>query len=150
LLFSHWVVSSSVTPHGLQQARLSCPSLSPEVCSNSYSLSQWCHPTISFFVAPYSTCLQSFPSIIVFSNDPALYIKWPKYWSFIFSFIPSNEYTELIFFFFFFRIDWFDLLAVQGALKSLLQQHSLKASILGAKPSLRSNSHIHTWLLEKS
>ena len=67
-----------------------------------------------------------FPSIRVFSNESALCIMWPKYWSFSFNISPSNEYSGLISF----RIDWFDLLAVQGALKSLLQHHSLKASIL--------------------
>ena len=67
-----------------------------------------------------------FPSIRVFSNDSALLIRWPKYWSFSFSISPSNEYSGLISF----RIDWFDLLAVQGTLKSLLQHHILKASIL--------------------
>ena len=67
-----------------------------------------------------------FPSIRVFANESALCIRWPKYWSFSFSISPSNEYSGLISF----RIDWFDLLAVQGTLKSLLQYHSLKASIL--------------------
>ena len=67
-----------------------------------------------------------FPSIRVFSNESVLHIRWPKYWSFSFSISPSNEYSGLIFF----RIDWFDLLAVQGILKSLLQHHSSKASIL--------------------
>ena len=67
-----------------------------------------------------------FPSIRVFSNESALLIRWPKYWSFSFSIIPSNEYSGLIFF----RIDWFDLLAVQGTLKSLLQHHSSKTSVL--------------------
>ena len=66
------------------------------------------------------------PSIRVFSNVLALYIRWPKYWSFSFSIIPSNEYSGLVFF----RMDWLDLLAVQGTLKSLIQHHSLKASIL--------------------
>ena len=86
-----------------------------------------------------------FPSIRVFSNELVHCIRWPKYWSFSFSISPSNEYSGLISF----RIDWLDLLAVQGTLKSLLQQHSSKASILGAQPSLWSNSHIHTWPLEK-
>ena len=67
-----------------------------------------------------------FPSIRVFSNELALHIKWPKYWSFSFSISPSNEYSGLIAF----RIDWLDLLAVQGTLKSLLQHHNCKASIL--------------------
>ena len=68
-----------------------------------------------------------FPSIRVFSNEYVLHIMWPKYWSFSFSISPSNEYTGLIFF----RIDWLDLLADQGTLKSLLQHHSSKVSILG-------------------
>ena len=72
-----------------------------------------------------------FSSIRVFSNESALHIRWPKYWSFSFSISPSNEYSGLISF----RIDWFDLLAVQGTLKSLLQHHNLKALILGIQPS---------------
>ena len=67
-----------------------------------------------------------FPSIRVFSNELALCIRWPKYWNFSFSISPSNEYSGLTSF----RIDWFDLLAVQGTLKSLLQHHSVKASVL--------------------
>ena len=67
-----------------------------------------------------------FPSIRVFSSESTLHIRWPKYWSFSFSISPSNEYSELISF----RMDWLDLLAVQGTLKSLLQHHSSKASIL--------------------
>ena len=83
-----------------------------------------------------------FPSIRVFSRESALHIRWPKYWSF--SVGPSNEYSGLMSF----RIDWFDLLAVQGTLKSLLQYHSSKASILQC-PALWCNSHIHIWLLGK-
>ena len=86
-----------------------------------------------------------FPSIRVFSSESALHIRWPKYWSFSFSISPSNEYSGFISF----KIDWFDLLAVQGTLKSLLQNHNSKASILCSQPSLWSNSHIHTWQLEK-
>ena len=77
-----------------------------------------CHP---LFLPP-----SIFPSIRVFSNELTLHMRWPKYWSFSFSFSPSNEYSGLISF----RIDWLDLLAVQGTLKSLLQHHSSKASIL--------------------
>ena len=73
-----------------------------------------------------------FPSIRVFSNKSTLQIRWPKYWSFSFSISPSNEYPGLISF----RMDWLDLLAVQGTLKSLLQHHSSKASIFGAQLSL--------------
>ena len=81
-----------------------------------------------------------FPIIRVFSNESALRMRWPEYWSFSFS--PSNEYSGLISF----RMDWLDLFAVQGTLKSLLQHHSSKASVLRHS----ANSHIHTWLLEKS
>ena len=86
-----------------------------------------------------------FPSIRVFSNKSVLCIRWPKYWSFSFSISPSNVYSELISF----RIDWLDLLVLQGTLKGLLQHHSTKASILQLSSFLWSNSHIHTWLLEK-
>ena len=84
------------------------------------------------------------PSIRVFYNESALRVRWSKYWSFRFSISPSNEYSGLISF----RIDWFDLLAIQGTLNSLLQHHSSKASILQCSVSLWSNSHIHTRLLE--
>ena len=82
-----------------------------------------------------------FPSIRVFSNESVLHIRWPKYWSFSFNISPFNECSGLIFF----RIDWFDLPAVQGNLK----HHSSKHQFFSAQPSLWSNSHIHTWLLEK-
>ena len=81
-----------------------------------------------------------FPSIRVFSNESVLRIRWPKYWSFSFSISPSNEHSGLICF----RIGWLDLLAVQGTLKSLLQHHSSKASVLQHLAFLQSNSHIHT------
>ena len=86
-----------------------------------------------------------FPSIRVFSNESVLRIRWPKYWSFNFSISPSNEHPGLISF----RMDWLDLLAVQGALKSLLQHLSSKASILQCSTSLWSNCHTHTWLMEE-
>ena len=84
-----------------------------------------------------------FPRISIFSNELALCIRWPKYWNFSFSISPSNEYSELISL----MIDWFDLLVIQGTLS--LQQHSSKASILQHSAIFMSNSHIHTWLLEK-
>ena len=126
LSFSRSVVSDSLQPHGLQHTRLPCPSPSPRACSNSHPLSQWCPLTISSSVVPVSSCPQSFPASQGLSSELAIHIRWPKYWSFSFSISPSNEYSGLISF----RIDWFDLLAVQGTLKSLLQHHSLKASIL--------------------
>ena len=85
------------------------------------------------------------PSIRVFFNESTLRMRWPKYWSFSFSIIPSKEIPGLTSF----RMDWLDLLAVQGTLKSLLQHHSSKASILQCQLSSQSNSHIHTWPQEK-
>ena len=124
-LFSRSVVSNSLPSHGLKHARPPCLSPSPRACSSSCPLSRWCHPTISSSVVPFSPCL-IFASIRVFSNESALHIRWPKYWSFSFSISPSNEYSGLISF----RMDWFDLLAVQETLKNILQHHSSKASIL--------------------
>ena len=95
------------------------------------------------FCRPLFLLPSIFPSITVFSNESALCIRWPKYRSFSFSISPSNEYLTLISF----RIEWFDLLAVQGTLKSLLQHHSSKASILWCSVFSQSNSHIHTWPL---
>ena len=86
-----------------------------------------------------------FPSIRVFSNESALHMRWPKYWSFSFSIIPSNEHPGLISF----RMDWLDLLAVQGTLKSILQNHSSKHQFFSAQISSQYNSHIHTWLQKK-
>ena len=126
LLFSGSVVSISFQHHGLQHAKLSCPSPSPRVSSNSCPLSRWCHPTISSSVIPFFYGLRSFPATRVFSSESAFQIRWPKYWSFSFSISLSNEYLGLISF----RIDWFDLLRVQDTLKSLLQHHSSKTSIL--------------------
>ena len=85
------------------------------------------------------------PSIRVFSNESSLHIRWPKYWSFSLSISPSSEYSRLISF----RIDWFDLLAVQGTLKSLLQHHSSKTSIIWHSAFFMIYSHIQTWLLQK-
>ena len=102
--------------------------------SNHLILSHW-----------FLLLLSIFPSIRVFSNESILLIGWPKYLSFSFSISPSNEESGLISF----MIDWFDLLAVQGTLKSLLQHHSSKASILWHSAYLWYNSHIHTWLLKK-
>ena len=121
--FGYSVVSDSLGPHGLQHARPPCPSPNPGVYSNPCPLSRWCHRILcrAFFLLP-----SIFPSIRVFSNESVLCIRWPNYWSFSFNISPSNEYSGLISF----RIDWLDLLAVQGTLKSLLQNHSSKASIL--------------------
>ena len=118
--FSPSTMSNSLRPHGLQHATLPGPSPFPRTCSNSCPLSQWCHPTISYSVIPFSSWLRSFPAS---GSSP---VRWPKYWSFSFSIRPSNEYSGLIAF----KIGWFDLLAVQKTLKSPLQHHSSKVSIL--------------------
>ena len=124
LLFSHSVVSDFLQPHGLQHARLPLSftiswsllklmSIESVMPSNNFVL---CHPLFLL--------LSIFPSIRIFSSESALCIRWSKYWTFSIS--PSNEYSGLISF----RIDWFDLLAVQETRKSFLQHHSSKASIL--------------------
>ena len=123
--FSQSAMSDSLQPHRVQHARLPCHSPTPRAYSNSCPLSRWCHPTISSSVIPFFSHFQTFPASIL-SQWSTLHIRWPKYWSFSFGFSPSNEYSELISF----RMDWLDLLAVQGTLKSLLQQHNSKASIL--------------------
>ena len=124
--FSRSVISDSLQLHGLHHARPPC------LITNSWSLFRLmsiklvmpsnhlvlCHPLL---LMP-----SIFPSIRVFSNESALSIRWPEYWSFSFSISPSSEYSGLISF----RMDWLDLLAVQGTLKSLLQHHCSKASIL--------------------
>ena len=122
--FSLSVLSDSLWPHGLQHARPPCPSpilrayiTCIESVMPSYHLILCCPPLL-----PPS----NFPSIRVFSNDSLLHIRWPKYWSFNFNISLSNEYLGLISF----RMNWLDFLAVQGSLKSLLQHHSSKASIL--------------------
>ena len=117
-------MSNSLRPHGLQHARFPCPSPTPKlelmsiesVMPSNYLI--LCH---SLLLPP-----SIFPSIWFFSNESVLRIRGPKYWSFSFSISPSNEYSGLIFC----RMDWLDLLAVQGTLKSLLQHHTSKASIL--------------------
>ena len=122
--FSRSVVSDSLRPHVLQHARPPCPSPTPGVHSDSRPWSQWCHPAISSLCHPLLLLPPIPHSIIVFSNESTLRMRWP--WNFSFSIIPSKEIPGLISF----RMDWLDLLSVQGTLKSLLQCHSSKASIL--------------------
>ena len=124
--FSRSVMSDSLWPHGLQHARLPCSLPTPRACSNVSIESVMpsnhliiCHPLL----LPHSI----FPSIRVFSSESVLHIRWSRYWSFSFSINPSNEYSGLISS----RIDWLDILAVQGTLENLgLQHRSSKASIL--------------------
>ena len=126
--FSHSVVSDSLAPHESQHTRPPCPSPTPGVHPDSRPSTQWCHPAISSLSSPSPPVPNpsQHQSLRVFSNESALRMRWPKYWSFSFSIIPSKEIPGLISF----RMDWLDLLAVQGTVKSLLQHHSSKASIL--------------------
>ena len=130
--FSCSAMSDSLRPHESQHARPPCSSPSPTSIESVMPSSHLilCHPLL---LLP-----SIFPSIRVFFNESALCIRWPKYWSFSFSIVPSKEIPGLISF----RMDWLDLLAVQGTRKSLLQYHSSKASI--PQLSSQSNSHIHT------
>ena len=119
-------MSDSLRPHGLQQARLPCPSLCLGVCSNKLMSIESVMPSNHLILCHPLLLLPSiFPSIRIFSNESAFHIRWPKYWSFSFNISPSNEHPGFISF----RMDWLDLLAVQGTLKYLLQHHNSKASI---------------------
>ena len=119
-------MSNSLQPHEPQHARLPCPSPTPGAHSDSRPSSQWCHPTISSSVLPFSSCPQSFPASGSFQMSQLFASGGQSIGSFSFNISPSNEHPGLISF----RMDWLDLLAVQGTLKSLLQHHSSKASIL--------------------
>ena len=124
--FSHSVVSDSLRSHESQHARPPCSSPTPRVHSDSCPSSKWCHPAISSSVVPFSSCPQSLPASKSFPMSQLFCMRWPKYWSFSFSITLSKEIPGLISL----RMDWMDLHAVQGTLKSLLQHHSSKASIL--------------------
>ena len=124
-MFSHSVVSHCLWPHGLRHSRLPCASPSPGACSNPCTSSRWYHPTILSSVIPFSSCLQSFPASGSFPVSQ-FFASGGQSIGVSASASLSNEYSGLISF----RMDWFDLLAVQGPLESLLQHHSSKASIL--------------------
>ena len=160
--FSRSVISDSLWTHRLQYARLPWLSPTPRVYLNSCPLSRWCHPTISFSVgSPLLLLPSTFPSIKVFSNELVLCMTFPKYWSFSSNISTSNEHPGLISF----RMDWMNLLAVQGTLKSLLQFKSIKSSELNFlySPTLTSiqeksksklqwgaNLHWSEWLSSKN
>ena len=127
-------MSDSLRPHEPQHARPLCPSSTPKAYLNSCPLSQWFHPTICH---PLLLLPSIFPSTRVFTKELTLHIRWPKDWSFSFSISPSNEYSRLISF----RIDWFDLLEVQGALKSLPQHPAQKHQFFITQTSLWFNFH---------
>ena len=124
--FGRSLISDSLRPHGLQQSRTPCSSPTPRTCSNPCLLSLVMPSNHLILCRPLLFPPSIFPSIRVFSNEEVLHIRWPKYWSFSFTISSSNEYSGLISF----RSNWLDFLAVQGTLKSLLQHHSSKASIL--------------------
>ena len=140
--FRYSVQSNSLCPHGLQHARPPCPSPTPWACSNLCPSSQWCHPTISSSVVPFSSCLQSFPASGSFPVS---------------QFFPSGGQntgvsasasvlpSELISF----RIDWLDLLAVKGLSRVFSNTTVQKHQFFSTQPSSQSNSHNHTWPLEK-
>ena len=124
--FSRSVMSSSLWPQGLQHTRLPCPSPTPRAYSNSCLLSWWCHPTSHPLSSPSPPTFNLSQHQGLFKWVSSLHQVAKKYWSFSFSLSPSSEHSVLISF----RMDWFDLLSVQGTLKTLLQHHSSKASIL--------------------
>ena len=130
-------MSNSATPWAVvRQASLSFPISQSLLKLMSIESMMPCNHLV--LCCPLVLLLSIFPSIMVFSNELALCIRWPKDWSFSFSISPFNEYSALISF----RMDWFDLLAVQGTLKSLLQHHSLKASVLWCSVFLTLTSYL--------
>ena len=143
LSFSRSVMSDSLWPHGLQHARLPCPSPSPGVYSNSCPLSWWCHPTISSSVVPFLSCLQSFPASRFFLMS-WLFASGGQNIRASASILPINIQ------------DWFPLgltglisLKSKGLSRVFSNTAVQKHQVFGSQPSLWSDSHIHTWLLEK-
>ena len=125
-------MSHSLQPHGLQHTRLPCPPLSPGFCLNSCPSSQWYYPT-SYPLPPSSPFAFNLPQHQALFQWVVSSHRCPKFWSFSFSVSPSNEYLGSSSF----RVDWFDILAVRGTLKSLLQHHVWKHQIFSAQHSFR-------------
>ena len=144
LFFSHWVISNSLRPHGVQCTRPPCLLPSPRVFPSSCALSQWCYPTVSSG-HPLLLLPSLFSSISIFSSESVVHIRWSKYWSFSFSISPSLS-----------NQGWFPL-GLTGLISVLFKGLSRifsrttvqKHQFFGAHPSLWSNSHICTWLLER-
>ena len=146
--FSRSVVSDSLPPYESQHARPPCPSPIPGVYPNSCPVSvqsRWCHPAISCSVVPFSSCPQSLPAIRVFSNKSTLLMRWPKYWSFSFSIIPSKEIPG------WFPSQWTGWISLQskGISRVFSNTTIQKHQFFSAQLSSQSISHIHTWPLEK-
>ena len=142
--FSHSVVSDSLRPHELQHARPPCPSTTTGVHSDSRPSSWWCHPAIPSSVVPFSSCPQSLPAS-VFSNESTLCIRWPKYWTLSFRIVlPKNtqDWSPL---------EWTGWISLQfKGLSRVFSNTTVQMhQFFGAQLSSQSNSHIHTWLLEK-
>ena len=146
--FNHSVVSDSAAPSTAAHQASLYPSPTPGAYSNSYPLSWWCHPIISSSVIPFSSCLQSFPASGSFQISQ-IFASGGQNFGVSASASVLPMYIQGWFLLY---LDWFDLLAVQGTLKSLLQHHSWKASILQCSNFFMvqlSHPYIHTWLLEK-
>ena len=138
-------MSDSLRPHGLQHARPPPPSPTPGSLSRLMSIESVMPSNHLILCHPLLRLPSIFPSIRIFSNESALLIRWPEYWSFSFNISPPNENPELICF----RMDWLDLLAVKGIFKRLLHTTVQKCQFFDTQLSSQSDSHIHTWLLEK-
>ena len=141
--FNRSVVSDSVNPR-IIAPRPPCPWPTPGVYWNSFSLSWWCHPTFLSSIVPFSSCLQTFPES-VFSNESVLRIRWPNYWSFSFSISLSMNSQD------WFPLEWTHWISLQskGLWRVFSNTTVQKQQLFGTQPVLYSNSHIHTWLLEK-
>ena len=133
----------SLWPHGLQHTRLPCPSLSPGVCSNSYSLSQWCYLTISSFAAPFSICLQSFPASWSFPVSWLLASGGQSTGASASASVLSMNILD------WFPLGWTGLILQSKGFQEFSSTTIRKHLFFSAQPSLWSNSYIHTWLLEK-
>ena len=143
--FSRSVLFNSLRPHESQHARPPCPSPNPRVHPNSCPSSRWCHPAISSSVIPFSSCLQSLPAS-VFSNESTLHMKWPKYWiSALVSFLPINTQDPS-------PLGWTGWISLQSKGLSRVFSNTTvqKHQFFSDQLSSQSNSHIHTWSLEKS
>ena len=143
--FSHSVVSDSWRPHESQHARPPCPLPNPRVYSHSCPWSRWCHSSHLILCWSLLHLPPVPPSIRVFSNESTLCIRLPKYWSFSFSISPSDEHPGLISF----RMDWLDLLQSKGLSRVFSNTTVQKHQFFGSQLSSQSNSHMHTWPLEK-